>query len=65
MKAKEIRQMTREELVQKLEDDREEAFKLRAQKAVSQLDKCHRVKQIRRDIARVTTILKDGGYSHK
>jgi large subunit ribosomal protein L29 len=65
MKAKDIRQMTREELVQKLEDDREEAFKLRAQKAVAQLDKCHRVKQIRRDIARVTTILKDGGYSHK
>ena len=65
MKAKDIRQMTREELEQKFGDDREELYRLRAQKAVSQLDKPHRVKQIRRDIARVITILKDGGYSHK
>jgi len=65
MKAKDLRQMTREELEEKLDDDREELYRLRAQKAVSQLDKPHRVKQIRRDVARVITILKDGGYSHK
>ena len=65
MQAKDIRQMTREELEQKLDDDRVETYHLRAQKAVAQLDKPHRVKQIRRDIARVITILNDGGYSHK
>ena len=65
MKAKEIREKTREELAEMHDDFREELFRMRAQKAISQLDKPHRMKQLRRDIARVITILKDGGYSHK
>jgi len=65
MKAKEIREKTREELVEMHDDFREELFRMRAQKAISQLDKPHRMKQLRRDIARVITILKDGEYSHK
>ena len=64
MKTKELRERTREELEELYDDLREELFKLRAQRAVSQLEKSHRVRDVRRTIARVLTILKDGGYSH-
>jgi large subunit ribosomal protein L29 len=64
MKTVELREKTREELEELYDDLREELFKLRAQRAVSQLEKSHRVKEVRRTIARVVTILKDGGYSH-
>lgn len=64
MKTKELREKTRDELEEIHDDLREELFKLRAQRAVSQLEKSHRVKEVRRTIARVRTILKDGGYSH-
>ena len=64
MKAKALRERTRDELDELYDDLREELFKLRAQRAVSQLEKSHRVKEVRRTIARVLTILKDGGYSH-
>lgn len=64
MKTKELRERTRDELDELYDDLREELFKLRAQRAVSQLEKSHRVKEVRRTIARLLTILKDGGYSH-
>jgi large subunit ribosomal protein L29 len=64
MKTRELRERTREELEELYDDLREELFKLRAQRAVSQLEKSHRVQEVRRTIARVITILKDGGYSH-
>ncbi len=64
MKAKELREKTSDELEEIYDDLREELFRLRAQGAVSQLEKSHRVKEVRRTIARVLTILKDGGYSH-
>jgi len=64
MKTQELREKTRDELEEIYDDLREELFRLRAQSAVSQLEKSHRVKEVRRTIARVLTILKDGGYSH-
>jgi len=64
MKTKELRERTSEELNELHEDLCEELFKLRAQRAVSQLEKSHRVREVRRTIARVHTILNDGGYSH-
>jgi large subunit ribosomal protein L29 len=64
MKTRELRERTREELEELYDDLREELFKLRAQRAVSQLEKSHRVQEVRRTIARVITILKDSGYSH-
>ena len=64
MKTKELRERTREELEELYDDLREELFKLRAQRAVSQLEKSHRVRDVRRTIARVLTIIEDGGYSH-
>ena len=64
MKTKELRDKTRDELEEIYDDLREELFRLRAQSAVAQLEKSHRIKEVRRTIARVLTILKDSGYSH-
>jgi large subunit ribosomal protein L29 len=64
VKTRELRDRTRDELEELYDDLRDELFRLRAQRAVSQLEKSHRVKEVRRTIARVLTILKDGGYSH-
>ena len=57
MKASEIREMSVEELNKKLADLKEELFNLRFQNAVNQLDNPHRMNEVRRDIARVLTIL--------
>lgn len=57
MKASELREMTREELVQKLSDLKTEFFNLRFQLATGQLNNPMMIKQVKRDIARVKTIL--------
>ena len=53
MKYKDIRELSDEELAQKLEDGRAELFNLRFQMATSQLDNTARVTTVKRDIARV------------
>jgi large subunit ribosomal protein L29 len=55
MKPAEIRELSDEELAQKLEEGRAELFNLRFQMATSQLDNTARVKTVKRDIARVQT----------
>ena len=55
MKYKDIRELSDEELAQKLEDGRAELFNLRFQIATSQLDNTARVTLVKRDIARVQT----------
>jgi len=65
MKAKKLREKTREELEQLLDDSRQELFNLYSQLHIGQVEKPHRFSQLRRDIARLITILKDGGYSHR
>ena len=57
MKAEEIREMTSEELQKKLADLKTELFNLRFQLATGQLDNPVRVKAVRKDLARVKTIL--------
>ena len=57
MKATEIRQMTVEELNAKLKELKSELFNLRFQHAVNQLDNPHRIADVKKDIARVMTIL--------
>lgn len=59
MKAKEIRELTDEELNRKLADLKEELFNLRFQLATGQLDNPMRMKAVRRDIARVKTIQRE------
>jgi large subunit ribosomal protein L29 len=57
MKANEIREKSRDELDSLLGDLYREQFNLRMQKGSGQLSKNDRVKDVRRDIARVKTIL--------
>ena len=59
MKAKECRGMTHEELSQQIEDFYQELFNLRFQAATRQLADTSRVRQVRRDIARAKTILRE------
>ena len=55
MKATEIRKLSDAELAKKLDEGRAELFNLRFQMATSQLDNTARVKNVKRDIARVQT----------
>ena len=59
MKANEIRQMTTQELDNKLNDLKAELFNLRFQLATGQLDNPMRIKSVRKDIARVKTIIRE------
>ncbi len=61
MKAKELRQLSEGELLVKEKELGEELFNLRFQHATGQLDNVMRIPQVRRDIARVKTILKQKG----
>jgi len=53
--------MTPDELTDKMRDLRKEAFNLRFQKASGQLENTSRVRQVRRDIARMKTVMADKG----
>ena len=55
MKAKEIRDLSNDELQKKVADLKVELFNLRFQMATSQLDNTARVKQVKKDIARILT----------
>jgi large subunit ribosomal protein L29 len=57
MDASELRPKTSDELKTQLADLRKEQFNLRFQRASGQLENTARVRQVRRDIARITTIL--------
>jgi len=59
MKAKELRQLSEGELLVKEKELGEELFNLRFQHATGQLENVMRIPQLRRDIARVKTILKE------
>ena len=58
MKASEIREMSVEELQTKLTELKEELFNLRFQLAVNQLENSSRIGAVKKDIARVSTILR-------
>jgi large subunit ribosomal protein L29 len=58
MKATELRELPDEELLSRLESQKEELFNLRFQSATGQLDNPMRIKQVRHDVARILTILR-------
>ena len=58
MKANEIRKLSQDELKAKLADLKKDLFFLRMQHATKQLDNPIRIAQVRKDIARVETILR-------
>ncbi|MFC4352797.1 50S ribosomal protein L29 [Fodinicurvata halophila] len=59
MKAEDIRAKSQDELKEQLLKLRKEAFNLRFQQASGQLENTARVRQVRRDIARIKTVLRD------
>ena len=59
MNAKELREMTIEDLNKKLGELKEELFNLRFQLAINQLDKPHQITEVKHDIARVMTVLRE------
>ena len=65
MKAKEIRELSVEELEVKLTDLKKDLFNLRLQNATNQLDNPTRIEEVKRDIARVNTILREHQLTEK
>lgn len=59
MKAKEARELTDAELKTRIDDAHKELFNLRLQKAIHQLQNYARMRIVRRDIARIETILRE------
>ncbi len=59
MNAKELREKTPDQLKEQLESLKKEAFNLRFQQATAQLENTARMRQVRRDIARVKTVLNE------
>ena len=58
MNATEMRDLTYEELSEKLDEGKEELFNLRFQMATNQLDNTARLRQVRRDVARIATVMR-------
>ena len=59
MKAFDLRELTAEELQERLEESKEELFNLRFQLATNQLDNTARLREVRRDIARLATVIRE------
>lgn len=60
MKVNELRTLTREELEQRLREAREELFNLKFQHKTGQLSNPLRIREVRKDIARLNTLLEEG-----
>ena len=59
VKAAELRELSEEELVTKLREAKAELFNLRVQSATGQLDNNRRLQVVRREIARIYTIMRE------
>ena len=57
MKAREVRDLSADEQAQKLAETEKELFTLNLQKASGQLDKPDRIRRIKREIARIKTVM--------
>jgi large subunit ribosomal protein L29 len=58
-KAAELRELPDEELLERIEGAKEELFNLRFQLATGQLDNTARLKELRHDVARIATVLRE------
>ena len=59
MKTSVIREMSADELQKKLTELKDELFHLRFQLAINQLDNPHKITEVKRDIARVLTVINE------
>jgi large subunit ribosomal protein L29 len=58
MKIEDVRGLTPDQLAEQLVSLKKEQFNLRFQKATGQIEKTHRVGEVRKDIARIQTVLR-------
>ena len=65
MKIKEIRELTTEELLNKIEELKEELFNLRFANATGNLEKPSRIKEIRKTIARIKMVIREREINNK
>ncbi len=63
MKMKEVHELNEQELENKVKELKEELFNLRFQQATGQLDNVMQIKEVRRNIARVKTVLRERALS--
>ena len=59
MKTNELRELTTEELTKKIHECKEELFSLRMQKATGMLENPARIRELRKTVARINTILNE------
>ena len=59
MKVTEFRDLSADELQQRAKDMDDQLFRLRIQKSMGQLEAAHKLKALRRDLARVRTLLRE------
>ena len=59
MKVEDVRQLTPDQLTEKITELKKEQFNLRFQAATGQMEKTHRVSEVRKDIARISTLLRE------
>jgi len=59
VKAATLREMTTVELEERLEQDRQELFNLRFQAATQQIDNPRRLRELRKNVARILTLLQE------
>ena len=59
MKALELRELDAAELSEKLDEAKEELFNLRFQIATNQLDNTGRIREVRREVARISTVIRE------
>jgi large subunit ribosomal protein L29 len=55
----ELRKLNYKELGEKLDESKEELFNLRFQLVTNQLDNTSRIKQVKRDVARIATVMRE------
>ena len=65
MKAKVLREMSEEELKKQYNDNLDALYKLRIQKSLGQLENKKKIYILKKDNARILTILKEKGYAIK
>lgn len=63
MKASELRQLSREELITELANQRETLFRLRVRRATGEAAEASESTRVRRDIARILTVLREQALS--
>lgn len=65
MKVNEIRDLTTEEIIKKITDAKEELFNLRFQQATGNLEKPSRLRELRKQVARMKTIIRERELKEK